>query len=365
MRYKDLRAEGWRNLQPCKLEFHPEVNWIHGANGQGKTNLIEALLYLVSGRSHRRARDEELIGFDAGHFFLGGGLEDDGGEELRFTASYARGGPKKLTLDGDEVGRLADLIGLTGTVIFGPGDVELVTGEPELRRRFLDYSFAKTDPAYLRRLIAYRRILKQRNALLREGRGLAQLDLWTERLADAGAAIVYARRQNLVALEASAARFYGQMSPAEEALELAYKSLGEGSDEEALKADLTARLESLRSSELLKKRTLAGPHRDDMCIDIGGTNARKFASQGQKRSAAVALKLAQAEYLARIRRDRPIVFLDDVFSELDGDRREKLCRLVGQNYQTFLASPQLEDLRRELFGDLQRFRVETGRIQPE
>ncbi len=362
MRYVELRSEGFRNIEPCRIEFHPEVNWIHGANGQGKTNLIESLLYLVSGRSHRRARDEVLVNFEAEHFFLAGDLADDGDEPLRFTASYARGGRKKLTLDGDEVSRLADIIGLTGTVVFGPGDVELVTGEPELRRRFLDYSFAKTDAEYLRRLLQYRRILRQRNALLRSGEGLAHLDLWTESLAETGAAIIHARRQNLVILGESAARFYARMSPASEELELGYRSQIEGSDEQALKRDLANRLATLRSSELLKRRTLAGPHRDDMVIDIGGHNARKFASQGQKRSAAVALKLAQAEYLARVRRDRPIVFLDDVFSELDGDRRERLCKLVGANYQIFLAAPQVEDLRSEFFGDLRGFRLESGRI---
>ncbi len=362
MRYVELRSEGFRNIAPCRVEFHPEVNWIHGANGQGKTNLIEALLYLVSGRSHRRARDEVMVNFDADHFFLAGALADDGNEAMRFTASFARGGRKKLTLDGEEVSRLADIIGLTGTVVFGPGDVELVTGEPDLRRRFLDYSFAKTDPDYLRRLLEYRRVLRQRNALLRSGEGLRHLDLWTERLAESGAAIIHARRLNLVVLGESAARFYDQMSPASEGLELKYLSKTEGKDEQALKADLDARLKALRSSELLKKRTLAGPHRDDMMIDIGGHNARKFASQGQKRSAAVALKLAQAEYLARVRRDRPIVFLDDVFSELDGDRREKLCQLVGKNYQTFLAAPQLEDLRSEFFGELRSFSLESGRI---
>ncbi|MCB9513932.1 MAG: DNA replication/repair protein RecF [Candidatus Latescibacteria bacterium] len=362
MRYLELRAEGWRNLAPCRLEFHPAVNFIHGANGQGKTNLIEALLYLVSGRSHRRARDEELVNFDGEHYFLAGTLADDGGGTLRFGASCLRGGPKKLTLDGEEVARLADLIGLTGTVIFGPGDVELVTGEPELRRRFLDYTFAKTDPAYLRRLLELRRILRQRNALLRSGRGREHLRLWTERLAETGAALILARRRGLVDLGAAAARFYAQMGPAEEVLDLGYQTRIKGEDEQALTASLAAALEALENSEWLKKRTLAGPQRDDMVIDIGGRNARKFASQGQKRSAAVALKLAQAEYLARVRRDRPIVFLDDVFSELDGDRREKLCHLVGQNYQTFIAAPQVEDLRRELFAELRLFRVDAGRI---
>lgn len=364
MRYLELRAEGFRNLAPCRLEFHPAVNFIHGANGQGKTNLIEALLYLVSGRSHRLARDEELIAFGGAHFHLSGSLADDGGGQLRFGAACARGGAKKLTVDGEEVARLADLIGLTGTVVFGPGDVELVDGEPELRRRFLDYSFAKTDPIYLRRLLEYRRILKQRNALLKSGQGRGELGLWTARLAEAGGAIALARRRNLVELAAAAARYYQQISPQNEGLGLAYECRLRGEDEPALCAALAAALEALESSEWLKKRTLAGPHLDDMSIDIGGRNARKFASQGQKRSAAVALKLAQAEYLARIRRDRPIVFLDDVFSELDGHRREQLCHLVGQNYQTFIAAPQVEDLRRELFGDLQRFAVEGGCVTP-
>jgi len=365
VRYLDLRAEGFRNLADCRLEFHPEVNWITGANGQGKTNLLEALLYLVSGRSHRLARDEDLVGFDRDHFFLEGSLADEGGGALRFRAACERGGRRRMHLDGEEVARLADLVGLTGTVVFGPDDVGLVTREPERRRRFLDYTLSKTDPGYLRDLMAYRRILRQRNALLQARGGGPHLEIWTARLVEHGARLVLARRRNLRLLGEEAARFYRAMGGDGEDLALSYRSPVEGEDEGAAAASLGARLESLAASESLKKRTLAGPHRDDMVIDIGGRNGRKFASQGQKRSAAVALKLAQAEFLARVRRDRPIVILDDVFSELDEPRRERLCRLVGRQYQTFLATPQPEDLNRELFGDLRRFRVAEGRIQPE
>ncbi len=366
MRYLELRSEGFRNLSPFSLSFHPAVNWIHGANGQGKTNLLESLIYLVSGRSHRLARDEEIVAFGGEHFFLAGELEDDGGEKLRFSASYARGGRKRIRLNEDEVERLSDLVGLTGAVVFGPGDVELVTGEPEKRRRYLNYTLSKTDPGYLRDLIAYRRALRQRNALLREERTSGRhLDAWTGRLVEIGSRIILQRRENIVLLAEHAARFYGEIGADGEALELSYRSPIEGGSEAEVAGALQARLENLRGSELLKRRTLAGPHRDDMVIDISGRDARKFASQGQKRSAAVALKLAQAEFLARTRRDRPIVFLDDVFSELDRERREKLCRLVGGNYQTFLASPHPEDLRPDLFGDMWRFEIDGGRVRAE
>ncbi|MCP4550093.1 MAG: DNA replication/repair protein RecF [bacterium] len=365
MRYLDLRSEGFRNLAPFSLEFHPEVNWLYGANGQGKTNFLESLLYLVSGRSFRLSRDEDLINFDSDHFFIKGHLKDDGDELLSFTASCARNGGKRLKINEDEIGRLAELVSLTGTVVFGPTDVALVTGEPENRRRFLDYTLSKTDPGYLSNLMTYKRVLKQRNALLRDRVDGGHLAVWTEKLVDCGAEIILRRRENLLPINDHAANFYQDMSGAEELLKLSYTTKIPGRDKVEIKAEFAEKLKELAISESLKKRTLAGPHRDDMLIDIKGRNARKFASQGQKRSAAIALKLAQAEYLAQTRRDRPIVFLDDVFSELDQSRREKLCLLVGRKYQTFLASPQLEDLRNDLFGDFRRFRVDCGCVTLE
>jgi len=364
MRYLEIHCEGFRNLATCTLELHPEVNWIYGANGQGKTNFFECLTFLVSGRSHRRCRDEELLAFGAEHFFISGSLQDDGGGRMELSASFARGGPKRMRLDRQDVEKLADLVSLTGTVLFGPGDVDLVTGEPQNRRRYIDYTLSKTDPAYLRDLIAYRRVLGQRNALLRGGRDSRQLRIWTERLGEIGGRIVFRRRQEIDLLNEHCSAFYREIGGEDEELSLRYKTRIAGESEDALAGDLQARLERLESSEWLKKRTLEGPHRDDIGIDISLRDARKFASQGQKRSAAVALKLAQAEYLAQTRRDRPIVFLDDVFSELDRSRRERLCRLVGRKYQTFLASPHVEDLRRDLFGEMQLLRIEAGRILP-
>jgi DNA replication and repair protein RecF len=360
-----LQSEGFRNLEPFKLTFHPAVNWFYGANGQGKTNFLESLLYIVSGRSHRGARDEDLVSFDGDYFFLSGELQDDGGDDLNITASFAGRGKKKIKLMGEEITRLSELVSVTGTVVFGPGDVELVTGEPEKRRRFLDYSLAKTDPGYLRDLLTYRRVVRQRNALLRDLNSSRHLAVWTEKLVDCGSRIILKRREALPTLAEYAAEFYIDICGSDEVLELTYQSKISGNTEEEISLRLTEYLEKQRTAELLKKRTLAGPHRDDMIIDIKGQNARKFASQGQKRSAAVSLKLAQAEFLARTRRDSPIVILDDVFSELDGERREKLCHLVGRKYQTFLASPQPEDLRQDLFADLSRYRVENGRITPE
>ena len=366
MHYLTLRAEGFRNLADLELNFHPRVNWVYGPNGQGKTNLLESMLWLVSGRSQRGARDDDMIRFGSEHFFLAGTLADEGAEELRFQSSFERGGRKRIRLNGEEVARLSELVGLTGTVVFGPGDVAIVTGEPERRRSFLDYTLSKTDPSYLRELIRYKRVLKQRNALLKSHYpNRNHLGVWTDRLIESGSRIINSRRQNIGQLSASTAEFYGEIGGGREPLELSYMSPVEGTSEAELAASLRSRLELAEASELLKKRTLEGPHRDDMSIDINAHNARKFASQGQKRSAAVALKLAQAEYLARIRRDPPIVFLDDVFSELDEARRERLCQLVGKNYQSFLATPYPGDMRPNLFAEMQRFRVEAGRITPE
>jgi DNA replication and repair protein RecF len=205
----------------------------------------------------------------------------------------------------------------------------------------------------------------QRNALLRGRKDSGQLAVWTGRLTEIGARLIARRREELVPLGQHAAHFYQELGGRDEPLALKYRSAVEGEGPSEIAASLAARLAAAESAEWLKKRSLEGPHRDDIGIDISGRDARKFASQGQKRSAAVALKLAQAEYLAQTRRDRPIVFLDDVFSELDRIRREGLCQLVGRKYQTFLASPHVEDLRRDLFADIQLMRIENGSIRLE
>jgi len=360
-----VRAEGFRNLETFELDLHHEINWIHGDNGQGKTNLLEALLYPVSGRSLRSARDEDLLGFEAPFFFVSDELEDDGGGRLQLSAAWSREEGKRLKRDGQEIMKLTELMALVGTVVFGPSDVELVGGLPELRRRFLDFTLSKIDPAYLRDLLAYKRVLRQRNHLLRTGGSPREREAWTAKLVEYGARVHLERKRHLKLLASETDRFYREMSGEKGPLQLTYRSPISGSDAPSAEASLRAELASLEQAELLKKNTLAGPHRDDMRIDIGGRNARKYASQGQKRSAAIALKLAQAELLARLRGDRPVVVLDDVFSELDPGRRERLCALVGRQYQTFLATPRPDTALAALFAASRVFRVRAGRVSPE
>ncbi|MDP6668908.1 MAG: DNA replication/repair protein RecF [Candidatus Krumholzibacteria bacterium] len=365
MRFSRLRVEGFRNLQPDELTYHPGINWIYGHNGQGKTNFLEALSYVVSGRSFRRSRDEELPAFGQDHFFLQLHLEEDNGEVFSLTSSWSRTEGRRLRNNEQTIKNLSDLVSLVGTVIFGPDDVELVKGEPEHRRRYLDFTLSKTDPAYLRDLMAYRRVLRQRNQLLKVRGSEEEISIWTEKLVEHGSRILARRKSHLPALAEILSRSYREIDGNSPTIQLSYRSETEGLGEQELADSMRTRLAELRSSETLQRRTLAGPHRDDMLIDINGRNARKYASQGQKRSVAISLKLAQAEFLARLREDRPIVFLDDVFSELDPGRRERLCRLVGRQYQTFLATPRADSVPLELFPSLKRFSIQEGRLSQE
>ena len=365
MIFRRLRAEGFRNLEALDIGFHPEINWIYGDNGQGKTNLLEALLYTVTGRSHRRVRDEEVMQFEASHFFLSAELMDDEDEFLSLTAAWSREEGKRLKRDGQALLKLSELMYLVGAVVFGPSDVELVGGMPELRRRFLDYTLSKIDPSYLRDLISYKRVLRQRNRLLREGGSASEREAWTAKLVEFGTIIHLERVKHLKVLAEHSKRFYREMSGESGPFHLVYKSSISGNDTGSAEASFKDSLRKLEVAESLKRNTLAGPHRDDMLIDINGRNARKYASQGQKRSAAIALKLAQAELLDQLRRDRPVVILDDVFSELDPGRRERLCALVGRQYQTFLATPRPDESLTQLFPEARVFRVEAGRVTPE
>lgn len=363
MHLGSLRTVHWRNLADGDVALSPGVNVLVGGNGQGKTNFLEAVQYLALGRSHRGSRDEEIVRFGADHFYVCGVGKGEAGETLRIEAGFTPPRSKRLKVDGQPVARLTDLLGTLACVSFGPEDAELARGAPQLRRRFVDYALAETSRSSLKLLADYRRAVQQRSSVLRDARDAGAdvdraLGVWDDELVRLGLELTERRAEALVDLGREATAAFAKLGPGP-ALCLRYAvhaagasfDLEEGMSElreqlrtGAMRDAFRARLRERRLAERARGMTLVGPHRDDLELLLDGRDLRRFGSQGQSRAAAVALKMAQAEFIAERRGERPIVVLDDVFAEFDQARAEALWATVCTRHQTFLAMPRRGDL---------------------
>ena len=373
-----LGLRNFRNFENEEVEFPPGGAALIGGNGEGKTSLLEAIYYLEIFRSFRGARDEQLIKFGAGHFRVEGQLVgDDGTEEVVVAAGYAREGRrKKITVNGGEPSRLSGAIGRVGAVVFTASDIEMVSGGPGARRRFLDIVLSLVEPGYLMTLQRYRQILSQRNELLRDGTRPSELSAWDQGLVESGSRLLEARARWVGSVRCSFSRRYATVSGGDRA-EIEYGSSvsiardREGAAtppiEEWAKA-FEAAIERQSDLERRKGLTVIGPHRDDLkfWLVTGGDfiDLRAYGSAGQQRTAAIVLRLVEAETLRKASGRQPIVMLDDVFAELDPSRAERITELVGEQEwgQVIVTSPKPDEFA-WLGGRLQEYRIENGRVR--
>ena len=357
-----VEVRNFRNLAPATVRLGPGVIRFVGRNGQGKSNFLEAVHLLAQGWSPRARRGAEWIAWGEEDLLIRAEGVLDGRPRRSGIALESRGAARRARLDDRESGGFSLLLGAWPAVSFGPNDVALVQGEPESRRIWMDAFVSQHSAEGRDRLRRYRQALRQRNGYLRgcvsPDPGL--LDALNATLCAEGAAVVAFRRELADSLRDGFRRIYASMCcGAGEEVEISYRcSFGEDGSEEAF----LRKLESLAPREREAKTTLAGPHRDDLEILLDGHPARATASQGQQRSLALALQLAAAKRLASIFGERPILLLDDIFSELDSDRRRALGELVRGADQAMLAAPNPEDVP---FEADRAFRVEAGRISEE
>jgi DNA replication and repair protein RecF len=355
VRLRRLAARGFRNLADLDCYVPARGLALLGANAQGKTNFLEAVYYPVLFRSFRGAPDQEVAAFGAEAFHLEATVEDSGVGTL--SAGYlAAGRRKRILLDGAESERLTEAVGRWLAVVFLPGDVELASGPAALRRQYLDRLLSLADRGYLRALARYRAALAQRNSALRQGR--PELAWAFDRPLAASGSEIVARRERWArhAAVRFAAEFdcLGESGPAT----LSYRGAPELADPGAWAQVLAG----AQAADCARGASTVGPHRDDLRLEIGGRPIREFGSTGQQRSAAVALKLLELATLREAREAEPALLLDDVFAELDDERRERLAaRLVGpDDRQVFLTAPRVEELPRGL--QLEVWRVTDGRV---
>ena len=372
MQITELTLRSYRSYETLHLAFDPGVQIFLGANAQGKTNIIEALYYAAFGRSHRTSSDAELIrvGADGAHIGLSFRRHDVPGE-LSFT--FARGARRRITYAGESL-RQRDLVGLLPMVLFSPEDLFLVKGAPALRRRYLDAELSQASPAYYGELLRYTRILKQRNAVLKDIRErLAapdDLSPWDAQLARSAAYIVTRRIAAVAQLGALSARVQAVLAAGEE-LALAYEIAGAGAEDFA-EDDMTESLHVWynkmlcegRARDIARAATGVGPHLDDLVLRVGGMSLRSYGSQGQQRTGALALKLAELFYLQENIGEAPILLLDDVMSELDADRRRALLDFIRHEHiQTFITATDAAYFPTERMGTYRY--VEAGTVRDE
>lgn len=372
-----LRLREFRNFAALDLELPAAGVAVIGDNGAGKTNLLESIYYLEIFRSFRGAPDEQLVRFGAPAFHILGVFEELGaGRTLEITAAYEpRTKTKRVTVDGAEPERLGDAIGLVRVVIFSPSDMALVSGGPAERRRFLDIVLSVNRPGYLDALQRYRQALRQRNALLRARSPQAVIEAWTPAFLDAGAQLLHERARWLADSAAAFERRFMAVGNGSSAT-IRYRP-GVRAEPESLLDPETARTVLLEASRRVADRerergvTLVGPHRDDIAVlarsDHGHVDLREFGSGGQMRTAAIALRMVEAEAARKARGAAPMILLDDVFAELDpGRSRRILDMLEGEEHgQVILTAPKATDVDAggRPFAALPRWTIHNGEIR--
>ena len=349
MKIDTLQLVNFRNYDQASLQFTHMVNVFYGKNGQGKTNLLEAIFYAAFGLSHRSNREEDLVRFGQDGLAVLTSLErEDGPHKIRCKRYLENGRWRKEVRIDEKRTAARDHYGFLNVVMFSPEDLQIVKGEPALRRRFLDMEIAQTDPLYYDLLVQYNRNLKQRNRLLKDIRdekaSASQLEPWDEALAGTAAKLLEKRLANLSHLQAIADPIFSTLSGQKENLSLVYDlkaNDGEilhptAGDEQDWQAFYRDSLAARRFKDIWQGTTGIGVHRDDLDPRINGRAAKSFASQGQQRCCALALKMSQIEYVRDRAGEYPVLLLDDVMSELDSERRRQLVSFITDKVQTFL-----------------------------
>lgn len=346
----------FRNYEVAKIEPSLGTNLVCGPNAQGKTSLLEAVSLLSTGRLLRGSRDAVAIRHGQDTAKVQGELSQTG---TTVSVILQRGVRKKVELNGLGLPRASDIIGRLPTVSFSASDLGIVTGEPSDRRQFLDWELAQLYPAYLRHLTVYKRALEQRNALLKHAQASAvdplAFEPWEDHLASHGAEIRRIRSEWIEEIQPMTNVAHAQLGQGEQ-LTLRY-DVREPEDQTA------AVLANTRPVDILRGTTTTGPHRDELAILVNGTEARSFGSQGQQRTAVISLKLAVLESVEGHMGAAPVLLLDDVFSDLDAQRRSRLVeRTVHRGGQVFLTCTEAEQAGVDLAKGARVFQVESGKV---
>ncbi|MFJ8360618.1 DNA replication/repair protein RecF [Streptomyces sp. NPDC093984] len=371
MHVTHLSLADFRSYARVEVPLDPGVTAFVGPNGQGKTNLVEAVGYLATLGSHRVSSDAPLVRVGAERAIIRAAVRQGERQQL-IELELNPGKANRARINRSSQVRPRDVLGIVRTVLFAPEDLALVKGDPGERRRFLDELITARSPRMAGVRSDYDRVLKQRNTLLKSaalarrhgGRSmdLSTLDVWDQHLARVGAELLAQRLDLIAAIQPLADKAYEQLAPGGGPVALAYKpsAPGEAHTREALYEQLTAALADARKQEIERGVTLVGPHRDDLLLKLGQLPAKGYASHGESWSYALALRLASYDLL-RAEGNEPVLVLDDVFAELDSRRRERLAELVAPGEQVLVTAAVDDDVPDVLTGT--RYSVSDGTVE--
>lgn len=337
MNIKNLEVFNFRNYEYEKEEFVPGLNLIVGANGQGKTNLVEAIYLLSLGRSFRTNKDKEMVRFEKEHAIVSGVI-CSGDREHKIEIKIGNELKKAVKINSIPIDRLSDLLGIFNVVVFAPEDLKLVKEGPKERRNFMDREISQIRPLYYNHIAAYRKSLLQRNNLLKSfyvDREL--LEVYDHQLATLSWQIMNIRRDFMKKIAPIAMKNHRKISSEKEELQVIYEP-DIGKKREIPDVETIKNLFKKNHQEDIQKKTTGlGPHKDDIVLKINGIDIRSYGSQGQKRSAAISLKLSEIEIIKEEKGEYPVVLLDDIFSELDPTRQGMLLKNM-EDIQTFVTT---------------------------
>lgn len=374
MHVTSVELVDFRSYPHLQIDLERGVNILLGRNGQGKTNVVEAVAYLATLTSHRVASDQPLVRHEADQAVVRASVERDG-RRLLLEIELVPGKSNRARINKSPLPRARELLGVLRTVVFAPEDLAIVRGDPDGRRSFLDQLMVLRTPRLAGVKADYDRVLKQRNALLKSAgatRGsfdLATLTVWNDHLVDYGSELLEGRLQVVRELFEPVQKAYADLAPSTGEVTLDYRaSWVEGSplhamsERDAIASALREALLALERDELQRGITLVGPHRDDLVLTLGDHPARGYASHGESWSIVLALRLASFALL-RSDGDDPVLILDDVFAELDSARRQRLAEMVVDAEQVLVTAAVADDIPTTLSGV--RFTVDSGRVSRE
>lgn len=372
MYLSELQLNHYRNYESVDVHFSPDTNVLIGENAQGKTNLLEAIYVLSLARSHRTNTDRELIQWHEDFAKITGLVQRSAGKTPLELVLSQKG--KKAKVNHLEQAKLSQYIGQLNVVLFAPEDLNIVKGSPAVRRHFIDMEFGQMSSKYLYNISQYKSILKQRNQYLkqlqrRQAKDLVYLGVLSDQLAAYGAEVTVARRQFLQQMEKWAQKLHQEITKDREVLTFKYQSQipEEQLDQsvEELYQQFQTLYEKQQTREVEQGTTLIGPHRDDVQFLVNDKDVQAFGSQGQQRTTALSVKLAEIDLMKAQTGEYPILLLDDVLSELDDLRQTHLLKTFQNKVQTFLTTTSLENVKKEIIATPRVFTVTNGVVTEE
>ncbi|MGY3704457.1 DNA replication/repair protein RecF [Vagococcus martis] len=369
MQLNQIALTNYRNYNQLTLDFSPKLNVFVGDNAQGKTNLLESIYVLSLTKSHRSNHEKELIQWKKEFARIEGNISKKNGD-IDLTMIVSNKG-KKTKINGLEQTKLSQYIGYLNVILFAPEDLSLVKGSPQHRRKFLDMEIGQINSQYLHHLSNYQSVLKQRNQYLKKSaynktHDAVYLDVLNEQLAQEGSFVLFSRLYFIGLLEKWANTIHESISYGKEKLNITYKTslvLTEEMTQEELYHLLMKELKQSEARDLAQLTTSVGPHRDDLVFMVNGQNVQTYGSQGQQRTTALSVKLAEIELINDEIGEYPILLLDDVLSELDDARQVQLMEFIDNKLQTFLTTTSVSHLNDKLNIKPEVFYVTNGEVE--